>query len=56
MKDFEEMIKPLRMHDSGMSDEERSKARQLQPWLITDDELEVLKEKVFCPSGWNALF
>lgn len=34
------------MFDGEMSEEQREEAKKENPWKITDDELEVLKEKV----------
>ncbi|XP_077971589.1 solute carrier family 12 member 1-like [Styela clava] len=45
ISNFEELIKPFRMLDGEMSEEDRQIARTKEPWKITDDELEVLKEK-----------
>ncbi|XP_069072005.1 solute carrier family 12 member 2-like [Pleurodeles waltl] len=45
MKAFEDLIEPSRLHEEEFDGETVEKMRAAEPWKITDDELEMFREK-----------
>lgn len=45
MNAFEDLIEPSRLHEEEFDEETVEKMRAAEPWKITDDELEMFKEK-----------
>ncbi|XP_069505715.1 solute carrier family 12 member 2-like [Ambystoma mexicanum] len=45
MKAFDDLIEPSRLHEEDFDGETVEKMRAAEPWKITDDELEMFKEK-----------
>uniref|UniRef100_H3BA36 Solute carrier family 12 member 2 n=1 Tax=Latimeria chalumnae TaxID=7897 RepID=H3BA36_LATCH len=45
VRDFDDLIEPFRLHEEDFDKETVEKMRTAEPWKITDDELEMFREK-----------
>lgn len=46
---FKELIEPYRLKEDDMEQEAAERLKALEPWRITDNELELYKAKVHAP-------
>lgn len=55
---FKELIEPYRLKEDDMEQAEAERLKALEPWRITDNELELYRAKVRSPGlakGWHGV-
>ncbi|MEE6487178.1 hypothetical protein FKM82_014825 [Ascaphus truei] len=55
MKSFQDLIEPYRLHKEDFNKETVEEMRRAEPWKISDDELEMFKEKTYRQIRLNEL-